>query len=53
MTLADSNLLVYAAHDPGGPAAQWIAAELPAISVVSKVEVLGYHDFKAGEEDAL
>lgn len=36
MTLADSNLLVYAAHDPGGPATQWIAAELPAISVVSK-----------------
>lgn len=53
MILADSNLLIYAAHDPNGPVAHWIATELPAISVVSRVEVLGYHALKAGEEDAL
>jgi len=43
MMLLDSNIIVYAA-EPGYDALKKIIAEHePVVSVISKVEVLGYH----------
>jgi predicted nucleic acid-binding protein len=42
--LLDSNIIIYAA-EPGYDAVRsFIAPEQPLVSVVSKVEVLGYHN---------
>src|SRR5687767_3712843 len=41
--LIDSNIIIYGAKAENEALRQWIAANAPAVSVVSQVEVLGYH----------
>ena len=41
--LIDSNIIVYAAKPEHGTLRRLIAEQSPAVSVVSYVEVLGYH----------
>jgi toxin FitB len=41
--LLDSNIIIYAAKPEHAELRQLIAANSPAVSVVSMVEVLGYH----------
>ncbi|MSQ51630.1 MAG: type II toxin-antitoxin system VapC family toxin [Betaproteobacteria bacterium] len=50
MWLADSNVLIRAAALPGHPLQDWLLTHLPAISVVTRIEVLGYHRLRPGEE---
>ena len=47
--ILDSNLIIYAAKPEYPGLRRLIAARSPVISVVSKVEVLGYH--RLGEDD--
>jgi len=49
MILADSNLVIYATSRNQPALADWFAKNKPAVSVISLVEVLGYH--KLREED--
>lgn len=41
--LLDSNILIYAAQPQHGSLREFIAEHSPAISLISKIEVLGYH----------
>ena len=41
--IVDSNILIYAAQPVHAHLRQFIAAHAPAVSAVSYVEVLGYH----------
>ncbi len=41
--LVDSNILIYAAQPAHAPLRHFIAEHVPAVSAVSYVEVLGYH----------
>jgi len=41
--LVDSNILIYAAQPAHAHLRQFIAEHAPAVSAVSYVEVLGYH----------
>jgi hypothetical protein len=41
--LVDSNILIYAAQPAHAHLRQFIAGHAPAVSAVSYVEVLGYH----------
>ncbi len=41
--LADSNILILAASTPDHPFQEWLVRELPGVSVVTRVETLGYH----------
>lgn len=41
--LVDSNILIYAAQPGHAQLRQFIADHAPAVSAVSYVEVLGYH----------
>jgi hypothetical protein len=41
--LVDSNILIYAAQPAHAHLRQFIATHAPAVSAVSYVEVLGYH----------
>ncbi len=41
--LVDSNILIYAAQPAHAPLRHFIATHAPAVSAVSYVEVLGYH----------
>ena len=51
--LVDSNILIYAAQ-PGYPQLRrFIAEHAPAVSAVSDVEVLGYHQLDAEERQYL
>ena len=50
MWLADSNIIIRAASVPGHPLQDWLLNELPAISVVTRIEVLGYHRLRPDEE---
>lgn len=43
MMLVDSNILIYAAQPAHAHLRQFIALHVPAVSAVSYVEVLGYH----------
>lgn len=53
MTLADTNLIIYAA-DPTHPKVRaWVTAVLPAVSAATRVEALGYHRLTATEEAQL
>jgi toxin FitB len=47
--ILDSNLIIYAAKPEHAALRQFIAQHAPAVSAVSKVEVLGYH--KLTEEE--
>lgn len=50
MWLADSNILIRGASTPDHPLQEWLQDQLPAISVVTRIEVLGYHRLRADEE---
>jgi predicted nucleic acid-binding protein len=47
--LLDSNLIIYAAQPEHGALRRFIARQAPYVSVISKVETLGYH--KLGEDE--
>lgn len=47
--MLDSNLIIYAAKPEYPGLRKWIAANAPAVSAVSLVEVLGYHKLTAQE----
>ena len=50
--LVDSNTLIYALLPDHSHVMEWLADQLPTISVISKIETLGYHrltdEHKAG-----
>jgi predicted nucleic acid-binding protein len=50
MWLADSNILIRAASVPLHPLQEWLQNELPAISVVTRIEVLGFHRLRPDED---
>ena len=41
--LLDSNVIIYAARPEYAALREFIEAEAPAVSVISRIEVLGYH----------
>lgn len=43
MVLADSNILIYATQPEHAKLRQWLLDTLPKISIISRVEILGYH----------
>lgn len=51
--LADSNILIYATKPEHAELRKWLIDTLPKISVISKVEILGYHKLHAAEKVAL
>jgi toxin FitB len=51
--LVDSNILIYAAQPAYAHLRQFIAAHAPAVSAVSYVEVLGYHQLDDEERQYL
>ena len=50
MWLADSNIIIRATSVLGHPLQDWLLQQLPAISVVTRIEVLGYHRLRPNEE---
>lgn len=53
MVLADSNILIYATRPEHAGLRSWLLANLPGISIISRVEVLGYHRLRDAERAAL
>lgn len=51
MILADTNILISAVNTPELKA--WILANLPAVSVITHVEALGYHRISEKEKQVL
>ena len=51
--LIDSNIIIYAAQPEHAALREFIAAEAPAVSAVSYVEVLGYHALTEAEASLL
>ena len=51
--LLDSNIIIYAAQPRHAALRQFIAANVPAVSAVSYVEVLGFQGLTAPERTAL
>ena len=51
--LADSNILIYATKPEHAELRQWMIETLPKVSVISKVEILGYHKLQVAEKDVL
>jgi toxin FitB len=51
--LLDSNIIIYAAQPEHTALRQFIAEQAPAISVISSIEVLGYHRLSAEERQLL
>jgi toxin FitB len=51
--LVDSNILIYAAQPAHAHLRQFIAVHAPAVSAVSYVEVLGYHQLDDEERQYL
>jgi toxin FitB len=51
--LIDSNIIIYAAQPSYSNLRQFIAAHAPAVSAVSYVEVLGYHNLTEGDRRLL
>ena len=51
--LLDSNLIIYAARPEHGALRDFIAREVPCVSVISKVETLGYHELTGQEKQFL
>ena len=49
MFLIDSNIIIYAVVPEHDFLRKFIAAKSPAVSVVSKIEVLGYYKLKESE----
>ncbi len=48
--LLDSNIVIYAAKPEHADLRQFIAENVPAVSVISKIEVLGFHKLTASEK---
>lgn len=53
MILADSNLIIYAASGKHPDLVKWFVENVPFVSAVTLVEVLGYHKLKADEKEVL
>ena len=51
--LIDSNLIIYAVQKEYADLREWLIDIQPNYSVISRVEVLGYHRLQAVEKDAL
>ena len=51
--LVDSNILIYATKPEHARLRQWLGDTLPKASVISKVEILGYHKLHSAEKAAL
>lgn len=51
--ILDSNIIIYAADPTGAMVRDLIARESPVVSVISYVEVLGYHKLRAYEKSFL
>lgn len=43
MVLSDSNILIYATQPEHASLRQWLLNALPKVSIISRVEILGYH----------
>lgn len=50
MWLVDSNILIRAASAPDHPFQDGLQNQLPAISVVTRIEVLGFHRLRPDED---
>lgn len=50
--LADSNLLIYAIQPQHAALRAWMVQTLPRVSVISRVEVLGWHRLGDAERTA-
>lgn len=53
MVLADSNILIYATQPEHAKLRQWLLDTLPKASIISRVEILGYHKLQDAEQAAL
>jgi hypothetical protein len=53
LKLVDSNILIYAARPDGERLRSWIPWDDVAVSVVTRIEVLGYHRLSDEERMAL
>jgi hypothetical protein len=51
--LLDSNIVIYAAQPQHVALRQFIATHAPAVSVISYIEVLGYHKLTAEDQQFL
>lgn len=51
--LLDSNILIYAAQPQYDYLVDWIGQNLPSVSAVSMVEVLGYHRLNESDKQRL
>lgn len=51
--LVDSNILIYATKPEHTSLRLWLVEALPKVSVISKVEILGYHKLHSAEKTAL
>lgn len=45
MVLSDSTMLIYATHPEYASLRQWLLDTLPKVSIISRVEILGYGQF--------
>lgn len=50
MVLADSNILIYATQPEHAKLRQWLLDTLPKASIISRVEILGYHKLQKAEQ---
>ena len=50
MWLADSNILIHAASAPDHPLQEWLQNQLPAISIVTRIEVIGFHRLRPDQD---
>jgi predicted nucleic acid-binding protein len=53
MILVDSNIIIYVTSGQYPELTNWFLDNAPSASVVSKVEVLGYHNLKSAEKAEL
>jgi len=51
--LVDSNIIIYASKPDGDQAREFIRAQAPQVSVISQIEVLGYHKLNPDERQLL
>lgn len=50
MWLADSKILIRAGSAPDHPLQEWLQNQLPAISIVTRIEILGFHRLRPDED---
>ena len=51
--LLDSNIVIYAAKQEGGEVRRWIREQVTRVSVITQIEVLGFHGMKTDEQKFL